>query len=313
MKTYYLSIVLCFLLLASCSSSVKTNTLKGVGVSETEIEVLPVAADLVVSDQKVTGEATGKITEIDFLTQEALAKALFQEQPSVNGPDALVGQQAFTEVSGAKLKVTLTGYPAYYINFRTATETDSMRLAMYAPSTENKPQIGAMQSGGDWYYSIKYQFGDGFGWGIGAGKVYPSELLRGDIFFGIEIEEMGFISPWKSDGEWYDSEDKGEWVGLGASLNAGGIYGELPNDIKLVYGLSAGFWYSEFSWYYNQPYCYDSYWGTSCSTSYVDIYEDHANVMLGPFVKARWHGLEAGFRFLTGTDSEAQFAIGYTF
>lgn len=303
----FLLIFLCFFLFISCSSAVKTNSLVGVGVSESEIETLPVTADLVVSEYKVTGEATGKITDLKNLTQEALAKALWQETPSVDKPDVLVGQHAFTEVNDANLKVTLTGYPAYYTNFRTATKDDSLRLNMVhsGPSVENKPEIGNMYaSGGEWYFSIKYQFGDGFGWGLGAGKVWPSNLLHGDFFMGLEIEEVGLISPWKSEGEWWSS-DGGELLGFGGSLNAGGIYGELPYDLKIVYGLSIGFWFSEYS--------YDGYYTDSWGYRYSD-YDSHENadVMLGPFAKVRWHGLEAGLRLLGGTDSEIQFAIGYT-
>jgi len=127
MKRYFL-IFLCFFLLISCSSTVKTNTLIGVGVGETEMETLPVTADLAVSDQRARGEATGKITDISNLTKEALAKALGQYPPSVDKPDALVGLNVSTEVDGADLKVILTGYPAYYTNFRTATKTDSLLL-----------------------------------------------------------------------------------------------------------------------------------------------------------------------------------------
>jgi len=317
----YLLFFLCPFLLIGCSSTVKTNSLVGVGVSETEVEVLPVTADLAVSEQKVIAVATGNITDIDNLTKAALAQALGQGQPSVTGADVLVGQHSYTEANGTELKITLTGYPAYFTNFRTATKADSLLLSIYnsGPSPDNKPQIGALQSGGEWYFSLKYQFGDGFGWGLGAGKSWPSNALQGDFFFGLEVEEKGLLSPWKIDGDeyWY-SDEGGDWEGLGGSLNAGGIYGGLPNNIKLVYGLSAGVWWSEYGLEYDYSYqqCYNSYYSGPYCYTYNDteyISEEYLNIMVGPFVKARWYGLEAGLRFLFGTDSEVQFAIGYTY
>jgi hypothetical protein len=299
----YLLIFLCFFLLMSCSSVVKTNTLVGTGVDGTEIETLPVTADLAVSEQRARGEATGKITDIGNLTKEALAKALGQEPPSVDKYDALVGLNAFTEVDGTDIKVILTGYPAYYTNFRTATETDSLRLSMVnaTPRYENKPEANSKPKGGiggEWYYSMKYQFGDGFGWGIGAGKSWPSNLLRGDFFLGFEIEEMGLLSPWKNE----NPELVNDFFGLGSSFNIGGVYGELPHDLKLVGGLSAGFWFSEYDYEYTDYYGYIDY----------DTHTDAA-ILFGPFAKVRWHGLEAGFRLLFGSDTDFQFALGYTF
>jgi hypothetical protein len=274
----FLLIFLCLFLFVGCSSVVKTNTLVGADIKEIEMETLPLTADLAVSEQKTRGEAIGLVTDINTLSKEALAKALGQEPPSVDKPDVLVGINVFTEVDGTNLKVIFTGYPAYYTNFRTATEADSLRLSMVNSSAlpGYKPEIEDKQDGigGEWYFSVKYQFGDGFGWGIGAGKSWPSNLLHGDFFLGGEIEERGVLSPWKNDGDWGN--------GLGLSFNIGGVYGELPHDLKLVSGLSAGL-----------------YSGNS--------------IMLSPFVKLRWHGLEAGFRLLFGRDTDFQFALGYTF
>jgi len=297
-----LLIFLCFFLLTGCSV-VKTNTLVGVDINETEIEILPVTADLAISEQKTRGEAIGKIADLNNLTKEALAKALGQEPPSTNMPDVLVGLSAFTEVDGTDLKVILTGYPAYYTNFRTAKAADSLRLNMLnsGASPIYKPEIReAREDGSEWYFSMKYQFGDGFGWGLGAGKSWPSNLLHGDFFFGLEIEEMG-LSPWKYE----DMKNVEEMFGLGGSLNVGGVYGELPNDIKLVGGLSAGVWFSKY-WY---EYRYENRYG---GYDYYGDTHSEFDIMLGPFIKGRWHGLEAGIRLLFGSSSEFQFAIGYT-
>lgn len=294
----------------SCSSSVKTNTLVGVGVGETEMETLPVTADLAVSEQKVVVEVNGKVSDINILTQEALAQALWQGQPSVGGADVLVGQHAFTEAKGNDLKLTLTGYPAWYTNFRTATEADSLLLSMDRSglSVENKPEIGSATSDGEWYFNVKYQFGDGYGWGLGAGKVWPSNLLKGDFFVGAEIEEGNILSPWKNECS-FDSGDC-SLTKFGGGLNIGGIYGELPNDLKLVYGLSLGLWASD----YNLQYLMPRY-------SYYDggVYWDMANMSVdevliaGPFVKLRWNNLELGLRLLFGfSETYSEYGVGGT-
>lgn len=322
----YLLILLCLFLLMGCASSVKTNTLVGVGVGETEIQTLPVTADLAVSDRKVIVEVNGKVTNLNGLTQEALAKALGQEQPSVNSPDVLVGQHSFTESNGNDIKVTLTGYPAWYTNFRTATRADSLRLNMVSsgPTPDNKPKVGNVVSGGDWYFNIKYQFGDYFGWGLGVGKVWPSSLLKGEFFAGLEFEEGNLLSPWKeSCDDYWESSYHCSQGSLGGGINIGGIYGELPNDLKLVYGLSLGFWFSRNSKDYQ---LIDPLTGWS---TYVDENKEEY-LFAGPFVKLRWNGLELGLRLLLGTsesrtygyggdnynDESAarfQFSIGYTY
>ena len=126
-----LLLLICNLSLISCAVYGNNSTVKSVSL-EPEVEPLPIVADLLVSEQKETGEASGKIHEIEKLKHEARAKALGQEPPSADKPDVLVGMNTFTEVSGnffsPKVKLTVTGYPAYYTNFRTAKEEDLERL-----------------------------------------------------------------------------------------------------------------------------------------------------------------------------------------
>jgi hypothetical protein len=280
----FLLIFLCFLFM-SCSSVVKNNTLIGTQI-KTEIETLPVTADLAVSEQKARGEATGPVTDINDLAKEALAKALGQDPPSVGNYDVLVGQNAFTEVDGTNIKVILTGYPAYYTNFRTATKEDSLRLNMVDADRrevkhENESEPASKPaSKSEWYFSLKYHFGDGYGWGTGIGKRWQN------VFFGVEGDQGGFIE---------DEKTKG----IGGGLTLGGVYDALPYQLKLVFGSSAGFWFTETEYWYN---------------SYK-----RKTYLLTPFVKLRWHGLETGFRMFTGlgltddSDTDLYFTIGFTF
>jgi len=126
-----LLLLICSLSFIGCAVYGNNNTVKSVSF-EPEVEPLPIVADLLVSEQRETGEASGKIHEIEKLKHEARAKALGQEPPSADKPDVLVGMNVFTEISGnfffPKVKLTVTGYPAYYTNFRTAKEEDLERL-----------------------------------------------------------------------------------------------------------------------------------------------------------------------------------------
>ena len=126
-----LLLLICSFSFIGCAVYGNNNTVKSVSL-EPEVEPLPVVADLLVSEKKETGEASGKIHEIEKLKHEARAKALGQEPPSADNPDVLVGMNTFTEFSGnffsPKVKLTVTGYPAYYTNFRTAKEEDLERL-----------------------------------------------------------------------------------------------------------------------------------------------------------------------------------------
>jgi hypothetical protein len=297
----FLLILIC-LLFMSCASVVKDHTLVGVDI-EAKVETLPVTADLAISEQKARGEAKGPSSELKNISKEAFAKALSQDPPSVDKPDVLVGVNTFTEKSGDSLKVTFTGYPAYYTNFRTATEKDSLRLNMVNSSaspvskSESKPT-----SDSEWYYSLQYQFGERFmGWGIGAGKSWSNGL-----FLGLQVEESGLLSPWKAEDYENDYVQDVNLFALGGSLNVGGVYGNLPYDIKLVGGLLAGYWYFDM-----EGDIYD-FMGNR-----IDTFSDSDwTIVWGPFAKVRWHGLEAGFRWVFFSEENAenkfQFLLGYT-
>jgi len=302
----YLLIFLCFFLLTSCSSVKIGNTLVAWVPNESEIEVLPVTADLLVSEQKVRGEATGIVTERDGVIKIAVANALGADslgQLTVDKPDEFIGN-VFTERDGADFKAVVSGYPVYYTNFRTATKTDSLRLNILRSGTptiiynsENKPKSSEdlQKSSSEWYFSLEYHFGDGFGWGVGSGIRNSVNLWNGGIFYGLKVEECGILSPWKPENENVDL------FGVGGGLNFGAD-ASLPYAFKLVGGLAAGFWYLEAE--YDDGHYNDS-----------DYYY---KVLWGPFVKLRWHGLEAGLRVLFGSKDlggadDLQFTLGFTF
>jgi len=134
-----LLVACCCAMLGGCASLRKTSSVNSIRFEAPPIEVLPIAVDVAVTGQKGTGEANGKTTEIESLKRQAVAKALNQDPPSPDGADLLVGMDVFEERRGSEVKVTVTGYHAYYTNFRTAPpdtlsndQRDSLRREEYA-------------------------------------------------------------------------------------------------------------------------------------------------------------------------------------
>ena len=142
-------------LLSGCvqtvTQSVRNGTLSTLPINP-EVRLLPITAELKVSEKEATGEAIGLKNQEEILIAEATAKALGQNPPSVDQPDVLVGVNWFTEETRTTvtsnsvrrrgsstttmIKVTVTGYPAYYTKFRTADEKDPAALPVVTPNAE---------------------------------------------------------------------------------------------------------------------------------------------------------------------------------
>ena len=284
-----------FWLISCAGNSIsRDNTLKAIKI-EPNVEALPVTADLAVSEQKVAGEATGPFIQREQLGKEALAKALGQNPPSPDKPDVLVGKTLFEEINAKELTIKVTGYPAYYTNFRNAMEKDeplTMAKTMPASHIKHTQSDSESKTEKDMYFTVKYIFGDHFDFGLGLGAEWSN-----GFFIGGEIEQGNTLN---SD---LFSFDKGLCIGGG--LNIGGISSSLPNDIKLIGGVSAGFWYMEkkdgaYSW----SDVYGNYWHD---------YSTSARLMFGgPFAKVRWKGSETGARVLFGEEILFQLSVGYT-
>jgi hypothetical protein len=305
MKKTFLLITVCGLVFSGCAVR-KITSIKTVSAGPMTVRPMPLTADLNVSDQKVRGVAEGKLTDgvnaEDRLMREAVARALGQDPPKAEAPDALVAMNVYKEVYGKNLKVVVTGYPAWYHNFRNAetkSETKSGDLAwlvllnngvdgfkhgggglpFIAPGQANfgkitrqkdkrpggyylgvgTPLLGSRTVTGEWAYL------EG-GWRGGTGMEYGFE-------FG-----AGFAG---------DSESsRGESTTIGGGFNISGQY-SLPADIKLVCGVSAGFWYGNWLRQYNY------------SMSHVEISQNDF-LFGGPFIKARWKFIELSYRGLMG-------------
>jgi len=122
-KVLLLLIAVCCLWLNSCVApmmavpTIRDNNVNIVDMGGTVVTA-PITADLNISDERARGEAVGMVDEADRLIREATMRALDMAPPVEKGPDVLVGRNVFKEATGTQLRVIVTGYPAWYENFR---------------------------------------------------------------------------------------------------------------------------------------------------------------------------------------------------
>ncbi len=246
-KTILLFVAVYGLVLTGCAGS-KFTSIKTLGVGPEAVEPLPLTADLNVSDQKVRGEASGRVGSDlgndDRLVKEATARALGQYPPRVDAPDVLVAMNVYKEPRGKdSLRVVVSGYPAWYHNFRTVKEEtgDSAWLIL-----TNTSDMGSKGSGGD---------GTGF-WQSKQTwlKAAPSKNTKGR-YLAVNRQLAGDVSTnewialeggWlKSNGQYHGFEAgfgmDGDNYSASLGFNFGSSY-DLPADIKFLYGASFGIW-----------------------------------------------------------------------
>jgi hypothetical protein len=303
MKKILLLMAVCGIGLTGCAVRMSTS-IKTVSAGPETVRSLPLTADLNISEQKVRGEAYGKVRmsdDEDRLIREAVARALGQDPPKAEAPDVLVGMNVYREQKGKNMSVVVTGYPGWYQNFRTVESGDSAWLILTntggvrrGGSEGGLPVIAPGQiTLGD----VPKQSGAGLmKYYLGANMmVLGSRSMTGewicleggvrgkdDMSYGLEVGG-GFFG--KSDSK------RGESRSIGGGLNVSRTY-DLPSDIgQLVYGVSAGYWYGYYHKY--QRNIYELYNDDESQKDYL---------FGGPFVKLRWKFVELSYRGLIGKD-----------
>jgi len=150
MKKILLLTMVCGLglvLLPGCTTRISTS-IKTCDVAH-PVRPLPLTADLNISEQKVRAEAEGeydvkKDREGKEVVRVAVARALGQDPPKPEAADVLVAMNVYKELKGGELKVVVTGYPAWYRNFRSVEPGDSAWLIL----ANTKVEAFAMSGGG---------------------------------------------------------------------------------------------------------------------------------------------------------------------
>ncbi len=136
------------LLLSSCSmmektsgsvTTIKTRTSKVLDVYGNGVVYTPVIADLDVKSERVKGTAEGENNSVSYFKKLALADAIEK-----SGADILIEPNYITEVTGSKVSVIVTGYPATYKNFRSLKKE---HIELLKAGTIQQPKQGKLFGG----------------------------------------------------------------------------------------------------------------------------------------------------------------------
>ncbi len=130
-------------LLTSCSVT-KTGTAKSIDITGAGVIHTPVTADLEVDDQKASHTITLKKVE----NKTEARNTAIRELLALKNADVLVEPTYTTETSRGKTKLTVTGWPARYVNFRKMTEEDRALiefLPQYKKAESSQPATSNFQ------------------------------------------------------------------------------------------------------------------------------------------------------------------------
>lgn len=119
MKTKFLLICALTLTLISCKT-VKTGTSKSIDISGVGVIHKPVIADLEIAKEKSTKTMVIKNVESLNNAKNEIIRVLLIE----NNADLLVEPKFDAKTKNGKTELTVTGWLAYYKNFRTIEEKD---------------------------------------------------------------------------------------------------------------------------------------------------------------------------------------------
>lgn len=106
--------------LSSCNVILKSNTVKSSDVYFAGVIQKPVVVDLDVKETKTTAIVKGSPGELIQITKSNAVALALKNTDS----DILVEPKFEIETKGGETKVTVTGFPATYKNFRPISESD---------------------------------------------------------------------------------------------------------------------------------------------------------------------------------------------
>jgi len=146
----------------------------------------------------------------------------------------------------------------------------------------------------DWYFAMR--------WLPVAPPLYSFGSISPDLEFGV-VWGDGVFAGLDLGGGGIGGREWASIIGIG--LNLGNVYELLP-ELKIVYGASGGFWFSN-----TETREYVEYsWGSGGD---YDYHHDDNRYYLGPFLKLRFGKLELTNRLLIGESIVYQAGIGLHF
>jgi hypothetical protein len=145
-KKNLILIVFATFLLSSCAFQQKMTTTKMMDIYGAGVVHKPTIVDLEVKEVRVTGTSnSSKQVTVESLKTEAVSNAL-----QTANADVLIEPKFDIELKGSNKKVTVTGFPATYKNFRPITHDDvqlfdvgiAQKANEYTVSKQTKPNAG---------------------------------------------------------------------------------------------------------------------------------------------------------------------------
>ena len=139
-NSFYSVIVLILIFFTGCSPRITTDTTKTLDIYGAGVIQYPVIAELNVSENQVTGRASANDGEsLEVVKKNALIDAL-----NKSNADILVEPVYKTIRQGRRATAEVSGFPATYVNFRSATEQDIRLIEagiLQTASTIESPEI----------------------------------------------------------------------------------------------------------------------------------------------------------------------------
>ncbi len=146
MKKIFFALLFAAFAFSSCSTLQK-STARYVGI-EAEINQYPTVTDLELADKAVTAEVTWNWSLLSFGTQGLNDRKmnLIADMLKKHNADVLVEPRyQFVKTSFGPRKLTVTGYPAKYKNFRSASEKDLKAVETAAKIQKIKKEANKSQ------------------------------------------------------------------------------------------------------------------------------------------------------------------------
>jgi hypothetical protein len=145
-NSFYSIIALILIFFTGCSPRITTNTTKTLDIYGAGVIQYPVIAELNVSENQITGRASANDGEsLEVVKKNALIDAL-----NKSNADILVEPVYKTIRQGRRATAEVSGFPATYVNFRSATEQDIRLIEagiLQTASTIESPEIVEENSG----------------------------------------------------------------------------------------------------------------------------------------------------------------------
>jgi len=121
LQSIVVALLAAFGMVACLPTAIKSNMAKSINIYGTRAVPHPILADLIVDSVKASGTASaGALTNIEIVKRDAVENLL----RSLNA-DILIEPRFESIVFRGNRTINVTGYPAKYKNFRTATPDDT--------------------------------------------------------------------------------------------------------------------------------------------------------------------------------------------